>query len=309
MPKSHLITLEMAKQTGVSKKILEHKVDLLSPKHSFLSTFLLRERLKPDSFWRPYLDILPSDYDSMPIFFSEDDLSQLEGSPFLTQVRDKISDLKKDYEAIVSVAPEFAEHTFKEFCWARMTAASRIFGIVIGDLKTDAFVPLADMLNHRRPKQTSWSYSNEKGGFVIESLENIKKGEQIYDSYGKKCNSRFFLHYGFIVMENDGNEVAVKVNINKEDPLLPLKEQFMSEKMEKKTFRIMSNYEENNVLEFFGFIRFVELTEKEHLLRLYVIFYFFFFSLIFCIFHLFYAIFILFSRFFSYFRGFSLGII
>jgi histone-lysine N-methyltransferase SETD3 len=131
-------------------------------------------------------------------------------------------------------------------------------------------VPLVDMLNHRRPKQTSWSYSNEKQGFVIESLENIKKGEQIYDSYGKKCNSRFFLHYGFIVTENDGNEVALKVNFNKDDPLLQLKEQFMGEKMEKKTFRIMANFEENNVLEFFGFIRFTELSEKEHLLKLFV---------------------------------------
>ena len=270
VPKTHLITLEMAKCTPISKKIIEHKLELLSPKHSFLSTFLLQERRNPASFWRPYLDILPTDYDTMPIFFSEDDLNWLIGSPFLSQVRDKISDIKRDYEAIISIANEFSINSFKEFCWARMTAASRIFGIVIGDVKTDAFVPLADMLNHKRPKQTSWSYNNEKQGFVVESMENLKKGEQIYDSYGKKCNSRFFLHYGFIVLENDGNEVAVKVNYNKEDPLLTFKERFMGEKMEMKTFRIMANFEENNVLEFFGFIRFVELAEKESLLRLYV---------------------------------------
>ena len=41
VPLSHLITLEMAKQTEVSKKIIKHNLDLLSPKHSFLSTFLL----------------------------------------------------------------------------------------------------------------------------------------------------------------------------------------------------------------------------------------------------------------------------
>jgi histone-lysine N-methyltransferase SETD3 len=32
---------------------------------------------------------------------------------------------------------------FKEFCWARMTASSRIFGLTINDVKTDAFVPFA----------------------------------------------------------------------------------------------------------------------------------------------------------------------
>jgi histone-lysine N-methyltransferase SETD3 len=59
----------MAKETEVGKKITANKLDLLSPKHSYLSTFLLREKRNPNSFWRPYLDILPSDYNSFPIFF------------------------------------------------------------------------------------------------------------------------------------------------------------------------------------------------------------------------------------------------
>ncbi len=61
----------------------------------------------------------------------------------LDQVKEKKSDLKKDYEAIIGVAPEFQEFNFYDFCWARMTASSRIFGIVIEKEKTDAFVPLA----------------------------------------------------------------------------------------------------------------------------------------------------------------------
>ena len=69
VPLSHLITLEMAKETPISKKIIAAKLDLLSPKHSFLATFLLLERLKPDSFWKPYLDVLPQSYPSLPIFF------------------------------------------------------------------------------------------------------------------------------------------------------------------------------------------------------------------------------------------------
>ncbi len=60
--------------------------------------------------------------------------------------------MKKDYDAIREVAPEIEVYPFKEFCWARMTASSRIFGLKIDGKKTDAFVPLADMLNHRRPK-------------------------------------------------------------------------------------------------------------------------------------------------------------
>ena len=41
----------MAKETSVGMKIIENQVDLLSPKHSFLSTFLLQERKDLTSFW------------------------------------------------------------------------------------------------------------------------------------------------------------------------------------------------------------------------------------------------------------------
>jgi hypothetical protein len=41
----------------------------------------------------------------------------------------------------------------------------------------------------------------------------------VYDSYGRKCNSRFFLNYGFINQPNDANEVPIIVNIDKDtDP-------------------------------------------------------------------------------------------
>lgn len=77
-----MITLEMAKNTPVARKLLQYRVDLLSPKHSYLSTFLLQERCNPDSFWRPYLDVLPKNYTNFPIFYSPEDLDWLTGSPF-----------------------------------------------------------------------------------------------------------------------------------------------------------------------------------------------------------------------------------
>jgi len=59
----------------------------------------------------------------------------------------------------------------------RMMVASRIFGIQINGHKTDAFVAYADMLNHRRPRQTSWTYDDNRGGFVIEACEDIARGD------------------------------------------------------------------------------------------------------------------------------------
>lgn len=89
-----------------------------------------------------------------------------------------------------------------------MIVSSRLFGICIGKYRTDAMVPLADMLNHHIPKQTSWYFSEQHDGFVIKSLKKIPKGSEIYDSYGQKCNSRFLLNYGFTIPDNDVNEVV-----------------------------------------------------------------------------------------------------
>lgn len=84
-------------------------------------------------------------------------------------IRERVEDLKKDYELTCRVDKEFKEN-FMDFCWARTTVCSRIFGLVIDGIKTDAMVPFADMLNHRVPKHTSWNYSQQEEGFVIESI-------------------------------------------------------------------------------------------------------------------------------------------
>ena len=105
----------------------------------------------------------------------------------------------------------------------RVMAQSRNFNIIIDGNETNAFVPFADMLNHKRPKETTWAYDNTKQGFVITACEDIKRGDPVYDSYGKKCNSRFFLEYGFINQPNDADEFPIKIGLNPSDPSYPIK--------------------------------------------------------------------------------------
>jgi protein-histidine N-methyltransferase len=118
------------------------------------------------------------------------------------------------------------------------------------------------MLNHKRPRQTSWSYSDEKKGFIIESLEDIPRGEPVFDSYGKKCNSRFFLNYGFIVENNDGNEVPLKVYFNPGDKIKNFKQDLLKSDIEYKSFRVSEDLAEKNMNNFFGFLRFVEYDDN-----------------------------------------------
>jgi histone-lysine N-methyltransferase SETD3 len=161
-----------------------------APKHIYLMVFMLEDRLKPDSFFKPYYDILPQTLNCMPIFWTEDELKWLDGSYIQRQTAERRAAIRNDYDQIVRVWPSFAKFSFEEFAWARMIACSRNFGIVVNGLRTSALVPFADMLNHLRPRETKWTFDSASQCFTITALRDIQAGAQVYDSYGKKCNHR-----------------------------------------------------------------------------------------------------------------------
>lgn len=260
VPKSHIMTLEMARSTPIGLKMVNANLNLISPKHCYLSTLVLQERRVSGSFWEPYLDILPKSLSTFPIFYNADEKAWLKGSPFLKQIEEKIEDIKDDYRTLVEVAPEYEEFSLQEFSEVRVTVSSRIFGMEIDGVKTDGFVPLADMLNHRRPRQTSWSYAQPRGGFIIESNEDIGRGGEVMDSYGKKCNSRFLLNYGFIVIGNDGNEYPLKLALNPDDAHFRLKMNILEGSTEI-VVRAMATLNEDVFYEVIGMLRFIVLEE------------------------------------------------
>jgi len=193
-----LITLEMAKESPIGTKMLNANLDLLSPKHCYLSTFLLQEKIKGgDSDWKFYLDFLPSSYDNFPIFFTDEEKKWLIGSPFSSLINEKLADILTDYKMISEVAPEFEDKfSLKEFSEMRMAVSSRIFGIKVNGKKTDCFAPIADMLNHKRPRQTQWFYSDDLKSFVIQSLQDIHKGEEV------KLNKFLFIRFSTVMAKN-----------------------------------------------------------------------------------------------------------
>lgn len=221
VPKKEIITLEMAMESPIGALMAARNMRnrLLSPKHSFLSCFIMQEKRKPTSYFKEFIDILPKNFTNFPIFYTVEERQWLEGSAMQNVISDKIKDIQTDYNTICNEVPEFRQFSLKEYSEMRMMVCSRIFGISINGVKTDGFVAYADMLNHQRPKETQWSYSDEREGFIIEATDDIKRGQQVYDSYGKKCNTRFLLNYGFINLNNDANEFPLVVRLRLDDPL------------------------------------------------------------------------------------------
>jgi histone-lysine N-methyltransferase SETD3 len=177
---------------------------------------MLLDRRRPNSFFKPYYDILPETLSNMPIFWEANELQYLDGSYLVEQIDERNIAIEQDYEAICTLVPQFRDLcSLHDFKWARMCVCSRNFGLVINGTQTAALVPYADMLNHYRPRETKWQFDDAMQSFTVVSLQTIMSGAQVYDSYGRKCNHRFLLNYGFSVENNieaDGfcpNEVRI----------------------------------------------------------------------------------------------------
>ena len=97
-------------------------------------------------------------------------------------------------------------------------------------------------------------------------MEDIKRGEQVYDSYGKKCNTRFLLNYGFINLNNDANEYPFTVRMSPDDVFAQQKCEILNTNVVQRNFRVQVNFEEAIMSKFISFLRFVEFNENIALL-------------------------------------------
>jgi len=270
VPLSHIMTSEVARASDIGQKITASGVDLNST-HTFLACYLLQERDNPTSFWKPYIDILPKAFSNLPIFFNQDELSYLKGSFSLGKIADRHAELKEEYDNICNAVPEFSKWKLDDFIWARSVVITRIFGLVINNGKTDGLVPMADMLNHKRPRETSWTYEDAKGAFTITALRSMNRGEQIFDSYGRKCNSRFFVNYGFSLENNEADNQAVMwFTLPPADPHYQTKVRLLGGPNRSgvasgspKRCQVPIDYNEDVTKECFSFLRFVHAKDSE----------------------------------------------
>jgi len=171
----------------------------------------------------------------------------------------------REYDKIRESVSEFNKFHLDDFVWARLVVITRIFGMNIEGNKTDGLVPYADMLNHKRPRETSWTFDDNRNGFLITTTQAIPRGAEIFDSYGRKCNHRFFVNYGFALDINHDNEALIQVELPKSDPHYQTKLDFLGGHpyQAKREFQIPGFYREKKCKEFFHFLRLINASNME----------------------------------------------
>ena len=210
IPLNMIIHDGMGETTSIGNKLIKYKSRINNFSIIMVAVFILTT-IKTNHFFKPYYDILPRDISNFPIFWKNAEHDLLTGSHILYMIRHRQKSFIEDYRTIIEICPEFKEWTLKDFLWVRTIVGSRNFGINISGISRTAMVPLSDMLNHDQKPKVKWSFDNKDDYFKMKSNEHLKKNIAITDTYGNKCNSQYFLYYGFALPNNFKNTIHVNL--------------------------------------------------------------------------------------------------
>ena len=210
VPRPLVLTLGVASASGVGQAIAA-SLAAADGTDGILAAFLLHERADPRSFWKPYLDMLPASLPTFPLFFEARELDLLRGSSALDTIAERRARLREEHSLLRELVPALADLSLADYSWARAVVTSRNFGVKIDGHKTRCMVPLADLLNHGTLHEVGWSWSQEREAFELRALRAVPEGAPIRNSYGAKCNRRFFVNYGFAPEDPARDEAELRL--------------------------------------------------------------------------------------------------
>lgn len=208
--------------------------------NSLVAFYLTKLHFENDDFWSKYLDILPNDTSNFVLFWNNKDLEGLkqtsldigfenwmwfddeENEPLYDDLFLYKKSIEYDYEIIYNyncenkIIDTIDMNIFDEdfyLCWLkyRMLVGSRIFGYEKHGNQTSGMVPLVDMINHSNESNSLWYFDDKLDSFILIATSDIKKNEEIFDSYGTKSNVDFLLYYGFTLETNPNPVVRIGI--------------------------------------------------------------------------------------------------
>lgn len=238
-----------------------------------IAIFLISERDKgDDSFWAPYIKILPDDDKLIPLFrWPEEDRSLLKGSPTLAAAESLAVKLHAEFETVKERFFEpnpdrFPSSVFNYQSWEWAFAILFSRAISLTKDKTVALVPYADLLNHNPFCSNYIDVHREMitgDKFVrLYSDRPYSITDQVYVTYGPKANADLLLLYGFVSDRNPYDSVELIVSLDEDDPLFEQKREYLRESGVEETTSFPL-YRDRYPMEMVEFLRFCFASEDE----------------------------------------------
>ncbi|XP_042548552.1 actin-histidine N-methyltransferase [Dipodomys merriami] len=236
VPRKLLMTVESAKNSVLGPLYSQDRI-LQAMGNITLAFHLLCERANPNSFWQPYIQTLPSEYDT-PLYFEEEEVRCLQSTQAIHDVFSQYKNTARQYAYFYKVIqthphanklPLKDSFTYEDYRWAVSSVMTRQNQIPTedGSRVTLALIPLWDMCNHTNGLITT-GYNLEDDRCECVALQDFRAGEQIYIFYGTRSNAEFVIHSGFFFDNNSHDRVKIKLGVSKSDRLYAMKAEVLA---------------------------------------------------------------------------------
>jgi histone-lysine N-methyltransferase SETD3 len=257
------------------KKALESELGRLIQAHAgpvddevYLTAFLLEEKHRgAESFWKPYLDVLPQSFPTVPLYFSEPERALLQGTFVAELLEYQKRTLLAEHARLCERVPGFQRFSAEDFIWARFIVTSRSFGLTVDGVMGRCLAPLADMINHKNPPELVWGCFGER--FVMLAQRAVPGGVEVHGSYGAKDNDMLLLHYGFVLEENEDDTLMLRLGLPEGDALAAEKQKLLglNAPSARRLFKVPAHYDSPAARDMFSFLR-IACAGPEELARL-----------------------------------------
>lgn len=221
IPDKLMMTTETASQTELREIVSNDRV-LQQLSNVVLSLHLLMEAYNQDSFWKPYIDVLPSSF-TTPLYFTREDLLQLQSSPVLAESLAQKRNILKLYTHLHRLIRDQQSPSilcakgffYLDFIWVVSCVMSRQNQIPSnsGQAAALALIPLWDMCNHSDGQITT-DFDLENRRCICYASKKTEAGAQFTIFYGPRPNSDLLLHQGFVYPENSQDSLKIKLGLS-----------------------------------------------------------------------------------------------
>ncbi|KAI8080006.1 uncharacterized protein BX664DRAFT_342052 [Halteromyces radiatus] len=186
--------------------------------HQLLALHLVLLLQDSNCWWKPYLDLLPSHFNTLPVTFPPTLSSHLPDG-LKNEVELQRQKIKSDYLAAVQFLKtkktlmEPSSLSSKQYEWAWLCVNTRCIHVTTSDNTAKggniAMAPLLDFLNHTSEARIESGFNPQTQSFEIKTLIPYRKGEQVFINYGPHDNQAIFREYGFVLPQNEYNFVSL----------------------------------------------------------------------------------------------------
>ncbi|KAI8645189.1 hypothetical protein BD408DRAFT_450306 [Parasitella parasitica] len=149
---------------------------------------LLQRHLREDSFYWPYINILPKVIKT-PLIFDEHDMRFIQNTNLESTTRERKAALFLDFEKLLEHLPEEIDKNDITCVFSSRAFPYTLIDPTFQD-SSEVLFPLVDALNHKPNTKITWSRDGdaETGSLSFVAGQVIDTGDEIFNNYGPKSN-------------------------------------------------------------------------------------------------------------------------